>query len=181
MIRFPKRKVMFVFEVVAVGVVLLNLAMYLIAVKPLSTLAQSEWQKMTDTRRKALKMESRVADLESYHEELPETVKAIETFQHDHVPPKRRGYAKAMRMVRNISEQSGVELFNVAFRTENEKKEPMKRLGIVVDIQGAYPNLLKFAHSLETSDQVVLLRDFSFYPNQGGLGLRLNAEMYLTP
>lgn len=181
MIRLNKRKLMFIFEVSAVALVLLNIGLYLIAVKPLDRVAQSQWQKMTDTRRKALKLDSRVADLESYREELPQTVKAIEAFQHDHVPSRRRGFAKAMRLVRDISEQSGIQLFNVAFRPENDKREPMQKLGILVDIQGSYPNLLKFAHSLETSDQVVLLRDFAFYPNQGALGLRLSAEMYVTP
>ncbi|HZP00124.1 MAG TPA: type 4a pilus biogenesis protein PilO [Terriglobia bacterium] len=171
-----------ILERVAVGLVLLDLVLYLAAVRPLDTLTRNEWNRMTATRQHVQKLENEVARLEDYQRDLPRTLKQIQAFQHDHVPPRRRGFSRAARLVRQLTEQSGLQLAGVAYKLNPAKNDPLERMGIEVNVAGPYPNLLKFSHALETSSDLILLRDFTFSPIEaGGLELRLTADLYLLP
>jgi hypothetical protein len=59
---------------------------------------------------------------------------------------------------------------------------PLQRLGIMIDVEGSFPALLKFAHGLETSSDLLLIRSFSMAEGKDNpLELRLAADLYLTP
>lgn len=172
-----------ILERVAVGLVLLDLVLFFAVLQPLQKMSTSEWRLMTATRQRVQQLENRVAKLERYQKELPGALKQIQAFQHDHVPPRRRGFSRAARLVRRLSEESGIQLAGVAYKLNPRKDDPLSRLGIEVNVAGPYANLLKFSHALETASDLILLREFTFNPVQegGGLELRLTADLYLMP
>jgi Tfp pilus assembly protein PilO len=64
-----------------------------------------------------------------------------------------------------------------------EHHDPLERLAVEINAQGPYAGLLKFSHALETANEFILVRDFDLTPGgeNGSLGLRLSADLYLTP
>ena len=63
-----------------------------------------------------------------------------------------------------------------------EQDQPLQQLGIEVNVQGPLPSVVKFAHSVETSSDFLVLRSFSLETGDGGtLGLRMAADLYLMP
>lgn len=53
---------------------------------------------------------------------------------------------------------------------------------MVINVEGTFPTLLKFAHGLETASDLILLRSFNMAESdEGTLQLKLIADMYLTP
>jgi Tfp pilus assembly protein PilO len=178
-----RRKVLVrVLERAAVAFIVLDVALVFAFVRPLDKLAATEWRRMSTARHRVQEAQARVSRLEMYQKKLPEAREQIKVFQHDHVPPRRRGFSRAWRLVRELSEQSGIQLSSLAYRLNSGHEDPLERLGIEVNVVGPYPGLLKFAHALETASDFVLLQDFTFSPGQGGsLELRLTADMYLVP
>ena len=64
-----------------------------------------------------------------------------------------------------------------------EHNDPLERLSLDINVQGSYPGLLEFSHALETANDFILVREFIFTPGEenGALGLRLGADLYVTP
>jgi hypothetical protein len=59
----------------------------------------------------------------------------------------------------------------------------LERLELDISLEGSYLSLLKFSHALETANDFILVREFNFAPggDNQALGLRLGADLYLTP
>jgi hypothetical protein len=75
-----------------------------------------------------------------------------------------------------------VQLTGVSYRLQTDHKEPLQQLGLTVTVEGPFENLLQFAHAMETEKDLVLVRGLAFQQGKGGdLGLRLVADLYVTP
>ncbi len=181
----PKSRRKFVVTIlkrVALGLVLFDVLLYIGVVARLDKAAASELQRFTALRRGVREEEERVARLERFESSLPDGRKQVQLFQRKYVPPRRRGFSRASRLVRQLTQQSGLRLSNVAYKLDLKHDEPLERLGIEVTVEGSFTGLLNFAHALETAGEFVLIREFSFEPVEGGaLELRLGAELYLAP
>jgi len=169
-------------ERVALALILLDVLLYFAMFRPVGNLVASAQQRYSATRRRIHEGQVRVERLEKFQQALPSAEEGIEAFKHDHVPPRRRGFSRAARLVRRVSEQSGIQFTNLAYRLDTGKGEPLERLGIEIDVEGSFAGLLKFAHALETASDFIVVREFSFEPGDGeALALRLAADLYLTP
>ena len=150
--------------------------------RPLARLETMAWNRLTEVRRRALETQTRVSQLERFQAKLPTAREQLAAFEHDHVPPRRQAFSRVARLVRKLSEQSGLEHAEIAYRLEASGKEPLERLGVELNVEGNFANLLKFTHALETASDMIVLRDFTFGPGESGqIGLRLTADMYLSP
>ena len=119
--------------------------------------------------------------LEKFREALPGADKRIAEFE-DYTPSRRRGFSRAAHLIRQVSEDSGVQLNSVAYRLDTTHKEPLERLGLDISVNGSFSNLLKFAHGMETAKDFIVIQQFSFEPgDENSLALRLGADLYLTP
>jgi hypothetical protein len=53
---------------------------------------------------------------------------------------------------------------------------------MVINVEGTFPALLKFAHALETATDLVVIDNFNLVAGDSNtLELRLAAGLYLTP
>jgi Tfp pilus assembly protein PilO len=169
-------------ERVAVACVLLVVVFYFGLVRMLDHRAQAESQNFSVVSRRFLEAKERVALLERFHANLPVGKQQVGLFESQFVPPRRRGFSRAEGLIRGLTRQSGVELSNLSYRLDSSRDEPLKRLGIEVSVEGPFSSLLNFTHALETAGDFVVLRDFAFEALAGGVvGLRLGADLYLTP
>lgn len=180
--RDRRKKIIRFFEIAAIVAVSLVAATYFFAVLPLQReIAHNE----NSYHRAFLSLQQRklnVERLEKFQKTLPAADDQLKAFLQDHVPTRRRVFSDAAHLVRELTQQSGVQLDSVSYKLSSEKGEPFDRLGLDITAEGKFNNLLRFAHSLETADDLILVRHFTFAAGQGGaITLRVGGVLYLTP
>ncbi len=180
--RNRRKKIIRIFEVAAFAAVALDVAVYFLAVLPLKReIAHSE----NSYHQASLQLQQgqlNVARLEKFQKALPAADDQLKVFLQDHVPPRRLVFSDAAHLVRVLTQQSGVQLDSVSYKLSSEKGEPLDRLGLDITVEGQFPDLLKFAHSLETAEDLILVRNFTFAAGQSGsVTLRVGGVLYLTP
>ncbi len=179
--RTRRQTVIHLFEKLGLGIVLLDLVFYFAAYRPVRNLVVGEEERYAGERHIVLDEQARVARLEKFRAALPQADKNVDAFVHDHISP-RPGFSRAADLLRSAAEDSGAELSSQRYRLDTESNDPLQGLGIELSLQGSFAELMKFAHALETADDLVLIREFTLVPGDSGdLGLHLRAEMYLTP
>lgn len=180
--RERRKKIFRIFETAALVVVALDLAVYFGVVRPQRARAlQAEDDYHQASQR--LQLESaNVARLQKFQADLPAANVKLNDYLNDHVPSRQRVFSDALRLVTALSEKSGVKLDNVSYKLSSAKGEPFDQLGLDVSVEGQFSSLLNFAHSLETTDDLILVRNFSFAAGQGStVNLRVGGVLYLTP
>jgi len=180
--RDRRKKIIRIFEAAAIGAVLLDVAVYFLAVLPLKKeIAHGESSYHQSFLRLQLRQKN-VARLEKFQKALPAADDHLKAFIHDHVPSRRMVFSDAAHLVRVLTQQSGVQLDSVSYKLSSEKGEPLDRLGLDITVEGPFASLLKFAHSLETAQDLILVRNFTFAAGQSGsVTLRVGGVLYLTP
>lgn len=180
--RERRKKIIRFFEVAALAVVALDVGVYFLAVRPLrDRAAQAEDSYHQASMRLQLE-KAQVSHLEKLQKTLPAADDKLQDYLKEHVPSRQRVFSDAARLVRVLTQKSGVKLDSVSYKLNSEKDEPFAQLGLDVTVEGPFTNLLKFAHSLETSDDLILVRNFSFAAGQGStVNLRVGGVLYLTP
>lgn len=169
-------------EKVALGLVLLDVSVYFAVSRPLGNLLSSEQSRYNVVRERVQNLRLKVARLEGSQASLPEAKDQIKVFERKYVPPRRRGFSRAARLIRQLTDQSGIELSNVAYKLDSNQDDPLRRLGIEVSVAGPFPSLMNFTHALETASDFIVVRDFTFEHAEGNVvELRLEADLYLTP
>ncbi|PYV11285.1 MAG: hypothetical protein DMG23_04735 [Acidobacteria bacterium] len=181
--RRNRRKVFFrIMEGAAVGLVVLDALLYGALLRPLRRAAAEKKQEVGQTRSRIQDETMRVESLKRYLAALPTASADIKAFVHEHVPPRRWIFSRASGLVRRLAEQSDLQLSPVSYRLDSSPAEALERLGVELTVEGTFSNLLRFAHSLETANEFILVRDFTFQPGEKGrLALRMTAELYLEP
>ncbi|MGE5325966.1 MAG: GspMb/PilO family protein [Deltaproteobacteria bacterium] len=168
-------------EKIALAIFILDVFAYGILVLGLGTRIQTASRLREDLLRKRQQLGREVTQLRQFQASLPEARKTLEQFEKDRVPTRRQGFSRAARAVREIAHESGVDVIGVSYKLGGEHKEPLERLGIAITAEGLYPSLVHFARSLETADDFIVVRDFSFQQTSGGaLALRMSADLYLS-
>jgi len=169
-------------ETAGLGLVVLDVALYFAVYRPLGSQVASEQQRYAEARQTAREEQVRVDRLKKYQAALPQAGKRLEDFSSNHAPSRRRGFSAAAHLIRRVADAAGVQPPTVAYRLDTKHHDPLERLGLEISAAGRYRDLLKFAHALETANDFILVREFSFAPgDNGALSLRLVADLYLTP
>ncbi|HEX5413720.1 MAG TPA: GspMb/PilO family protein [Terriglobia bacterium] len=180
--RERRKKIFRIFETAALAVLAIDLAVYFAVVRPQRARALRAEESYHQTFLRFQLDKLNVARLEKFHAELPAANVKLKDYLNDHVPSRQRVFSDALQLVTALTEKSGVQLDNVSYKLSSAKGEPFDQLGLDVSVEGPYSNLLNFAHSLETSDDLILVRNFSFAAGQGStVNLRVGGVLYLTP
>jgi len=170
-------------EATGAGLVVLDVLVFFVVYGPLGNKLDREAHRHTELRQTVRNQQVRVELLRKYEAALPQAGKGLEDFMTNRTPSRREAYSTADHLIHKLSDASGVKLSTLGFRLEAEHKDPLERLAIEINAQGSYEGLLKFSHALESANEFILVREFSFTPGgeNGALGLRLGADLYLTP
>ena len=170
-------------ESVAVALVVLDAAVFFAVIQPLRNMTQEAFARFDDERLQVRNAEARVKRLEWYQASVPSSEKELDDFMGKQVQPKRKSFTRLARLLRDIAEHSGVELSNFTFKPDTARDEPLDRMNISVSVAGSFPNLMDFAHGLETTtSDFIVIQDFEFAATEGSnVGLKLVADLYLTP
>lgn len=180
--RTHRQTVIRAFEIGGASLVLLDVLLYFVVFRPIQALASSEQQQFATMRRRIFDGEIRIERLKDFLGALPEAGERLVSFKREHTAPRRQGFSQAATLVRRATDQSGTQLTSVSYKLDNSTSGPLQRLGLVIKVEGGFPALLKFTHALETASDFIVIRSFIIAPGEGGvLGLRLAADLYLTP
>lgn len=176
-----RRKVLArLFVKIVLALFLADLAAYYALERGLANMLRATEHQFNLTRRAWRAEQGRVRSLEERAAALPEAEAQVQTFVKKHMPPRRRGFSQAARLVRQVSERSEVELSGLSYNLEENPQGPFERLTLRVIVEGPFPSLLNFAHNMETTTDFVLLRGFTVEQgDEGVLGLHLTADLYL--
>jgi len=169
-------------EAAAVGLVVFNLAFYFALVRPLKNMRLASEAEFSATRHRVREGRARVARLEQFRVDVPQSQTDLEEFLKQHVPGRRQGFSHAARMVRKLSEGSNVRLTTVSYKLSGAGDDPLARLGLEFEVEGLFPDVLRFTHALETSGDFLTVRAFSYTPGETRtVAMRVGAELYLKP
>jgi Tfp pilus assembly protein PilO len=158
------------------------LAVFFAVYRPLGNKIVEAERRHAQLRQTIRDQEVRVEILKKFQTATPLVGKGIEDFMANRIPARREAYSVTDHLIHKVGEASNVKIMGIAFRLDPDRKEPLNRLGLEITAQGNYPSLLKFSHSLETADDIILIREFLLAPGDPGtVNLRLDADVYLTP
>ena len=163
--------------------VALNLLVFFAAYRPLGSKVSEGTRQHAELRQKMRTQQARLELLKKFDAAIPRVGKQLEDFDANRTPSRREGFSSAAHLIHEVEKASGVKVSTLAYRLDTEHKEPLKRLELEINAQGSYAGLLKFSHALETASDFILVRGFILAPGDtaGALGLRLDADFYLTP
>ena len=168
-------------ERIALAIFTLDILAYGMLVLGLGNRIQAASQLREELFQKSRQLGRQVTKLKQFKSGLPDARKSLAEFEKDRVPSRRQGYSRAAHAIHDIAQRSDVEISAISYRLDKTHKEPLERLGISITAEGLYPSLVHFARSLETADDFIVLREFSFQQGDGGaLALRMSADLYLT-
>jgi Tfp pilus assembly protein PilO len=169
-------------EVAGLGLVALDIVVYLAVYRPLGNMIAAEQQHYSVARERVREQQARVGRLEKFQAALPQAGERLADFKQHRTSPRRRGFSTAEHLIRKVADAAGVQPPSVAYRLDPVHNDPLQRLGLEINTGGSYPGLLKFAHYLETANDFILIREFTFTAGDNGmLSLRLVADFYVTP
>jgi len=179
-----RKKLIRIVERVAVGLLLLDALLYFIVIQPTRSMTQQQFERSNEARLRIQKEEKQLKRLEWYKESVPMTEKEVASFLADQVQSKRKSFTRATRLVRELADQSGLDISGgISYRMDVTRDEPLDRMNITVLVKGPFNSLMNFAHGLETtSDDFFVIHDFNFDSSTEGakLALKLSADLYLT-
>jgi hypothetical protein len=114
---------------------------------------------------------------------LPVTAGQVKLFLDNHVPSRREGFSRATHLIWSLKEKSGVQVEGVSYRpAKRVLEDPLEPLSMEVTLDGTFADLIRFAHSLETASDFVVIRGLNFTGGESGkLSLHLSADFYISP
>jgi Tfp pilus assembly protein PilO len=170
-------------EATGVGLVVLDLLVFFAIYRPLGNEVALVERSHGALRQTIRNQQVRVDLLKKYEAALPQAGKGLEDFTTNRTPSRREAYSTAAHLIHKVADASGVKVSSMGYRLDIGHNDPLERLELDINLQGPYASLLKFAHALETANDFILVREFNFTPggDNQALGLRLDADMYLTP
>lgn len=171
-----------VLEATGLVLIALDFLVFFAIYRPLANNVATAERRHAQLRQTIRDEQVRVDVMKKYLAALPQTGKALDDFMTNRVPPRREAYSITDHLIHKGAEAANVKVVGMVFRLDSDRKDPLERLGFEINVQGPYSGLLKFAHALETANDIILIREFFITPGDAGmLALRLSADLYLTP
>ena len=171
-----------VFQIAGISLVLVDVLLFFVVYRQTQAQLSSELDQFASLRQRIFDGEARIERLRKYKAALPDTGKNLTALIEDHTLHRRTAYSQAFKLLRLVAQQSGVELGKVEFKRNDKAGGPLLPLGAAINAEGSFPQLLKFAHGLETADDLLVIRSFSMTEGEDTpQQLRLLVDMYFTP
>jgi len=171
-----------VFQIFGISLVLLDVLLYFFVYRQTQSLLSSELEQFESLRLRIFDGEARIGRLTKYKDGLPETGKNLAAVIGDHTLHRRQAYSQAFKLLRQVAEKSGAQLGKVEFKRNDRAAGPVLPLGAAINVEGSFPALLKFAHGLETANDLLVIRSFNMVEGEDTpQQMHLVVDMYFTP
>jgi Tfp pilus assembly protein PilO len=167
-------------ESAGLALALLDVFVWLGVVRVYDAKLETAQESLESTRREWQQEKVRVAQLDRI--KVKDADDQLDAFLQERVPPRKKSFSHAGRLVARLSKEANVQLNALSYRLNSAKGEQLKWLGMEVSVTGPFPSLLRFMHAVETTSDLLVVRGFSLESgDQGNLELRLTADLYVMP
>jgi Tfp pilus assembly protein PilO len=173
-----------IFEIIGIALVLLDLVVFFALYQPLRSKLDAVEREQETLRQSVRNQQVRVDILKKYEAAFPPMGKGLQDLTTNRTPSRREAYSTAAHLVHKIADAAGVKVASIGYILDRTvHNDPLERLELNITLEGPYTGLVKFSHALETANDFILVREFTFTPegDNQALGLRLGADLYLTP
>ena len=168
----------------AAGLILvtLDLLMFFAIYRPLVGMTAEAVRSHAGLRQTIRNQQVRFDVMKKYEAAIPAAKKDLEDFTAHRAPDRRQASSTVAHLIHRFADASKVKVSTIGYHFDSEHTGPLERMAIEINVQGSYPDLIKFSHAVETSDSIFLIREFTMVPGENGmLAMRLGADLYLTP
>jgi Tfp pilus assembly protein PilO len=162
-----------IIALVVIDCVLLALVIH----PPIRSLTQRE----TDLSRRLAEYDTtlaRVRQMRELRTKLQAAIHQDELFADAHFLQRQKAFSAIVSDLEKLASQNHVKSASIAYQVKEDPKQPaFTDLAVNMNVEGAYPDLVRFINKIEQSDLFWIIGDISVSNAQGRGGLRLNIQM----
>ena len=115
------------------------------------------------------KLKASVARAEQIREDMPNTQKDCEKFEHMLLPAST-GYSSVLSELRDIAKKSGLKAPDVGFKTTSVPSRGLTEVAMESTIEGDYKNVILFLNGLQRSSNIYEVESLALAPQKDSKG-----------
>jgi Tfp pilus assembly protein PilO len=160
------------------GLVLLNLPIYFLVVRPEIRADESEKARDDSARLELRKRASVISFLKAMESKMAQSHKSYDMFTRDYLFSKNRGGSELLRELDELCTQAGLSRSRSSFKHDEEARFGMRRVSVTLPIEGSYTSIRKFLNLLESRAKFIIVDSMALDSEREGTGL-IRMEMKL--
>lgn len=164
--------------IVLLGLVLLNLLLYLVFVRPEIEADAGETARIDQMRSQLARRVNTLNALKDIEKKLNESHEKYRQFSTEYLFPQEKGASELLKTLEEICAEAGLLRNRVTYRLDPEPAFGMQRLSITLPIEGNYTNIRDFLNVLESESKLVIVDSMALVSEREGTDmLRLDVSL----
>ena len=164
--------------IVLLGLVLLNLPLYLVFVRPEIEADAGETARIDQMRSQLARRVNTLNALKDIEKKLNESHEKYRQFSAEYLFPQKKGASELLKTLEEICAEAGLLRNRVTYRLDPEPAFGMQRLSITLPIEGNYTNIRDFLNVLESETKLVIIDSMALVSEREGTDmLRLDVSL----
>jgi Tfp pilus assembly protein PilO len=165
-------------HLVLTGLILLNLPIYFLFVRPEIQADESEKAREDLARLELRKRASVIIFLKGTESKMTESHKNYNKFTQDYLFSRDRGSSELLRELDELCAEAGLSRNRSSFKHDEEAQFGMRRVSMTLPIEGSYASIRKFLNILESRPKFIIVDSVALDSEREGTGL-IRMEMRL--
>jgi len=164
--------------IVLSALVLLNLPLYLVIVRPEIEADAGETERIDQMHSQLARRVNTLNGLKAIEKKLKESHDKYRQFSADYLFPPEKGTSELLETLDEICAEAGLLRNRVTYRLDPEPAFGMQRLAITLPIEGNYANIRNFLNVLESESKLVIVDSMALVSEREGTDLlRLDVSL----
>jgi len=164
--------------IVLSALVLLNLPLYLVFVRPEIEADAGETERIDQMRSQLARRVNTLNALKDIERKLNESHDKYRQFSAEYLFPPEKGTSELLETLDEICAEAGLLRNRVTYRLDPEPAFGMQRLAITLPIEGNYSNIRNFLNVLESESKLVIVDSMALVSEREGTDiLRLDVSL----
>jgi Tfp pilus assembly protein PilO len=164
--------------IVLSALVLLNLPVYLMFVRPEIEADAGETLRTDQMRSQLTRRVNTLNALKDIEKKLKESHEKYRSFSAEYLFPQEKGSSELLKTLDEICAEAGLLRNRVTYKLDPEPAFGMQRLAITLPIEGNYANIREFLNVLESESKLVIVDSMALVSEREGTDmLRLDVSL----
>jgi Tfp pilus assembly protein PilO len=160
------------------ALVLLNLPLYLLFVRPEIEADAGETARTDQMRAQLARRSATLNALKDIEKKLGDSREKYRQFSAEYLFPAEKGTSELLKTLDEICEETGLLRQRVTYRLDPEPAFGMQRLSITLPIEGNYSNIREFLNTLESEAKLLIVDSMALVSEREGTDiLRLDVSL----
>lgn len=164
--------------IVLSALVLLNLPLYLVFVRPEIEADAGEAARTEQMRSQLARRSNTLNALREIERKLNESREKYRQFSAEYLFPSEKGASELLKTLDEICAEAGLLRNRATYRLDSEPAFGMQRLTVTLPIEGNYENIREFLNVLESESKLVIVDSMALVSEREGTDmLRLDVSL----